>query len=220
MDIAAEVEVEVEVPGERAKTPTQGSMEARDEAKTPTRSSFRKGKNTPSVIVTAAAGEPISSANSQRESVNSSSTTPSRMDRMVGAIKNVTQTPPAVHVPVAFNKRSMGASSGGSFGGSSSGGASYTKQVLRLHDGPVDPSTLSSAPPQEIIIQVLEVLKSLGIEYTKDSEFRYRCVRPKKRKPMVASREASGSGTPNLSATPGANGVSFDLIYTSVVLFF
>ncbi|KIM26637.1 hypothetical protein M408DRAFT_31393, partial [Serendipita vermifera MAFF 305830] len=73
-----------------------------------------------------------------------------------------------------------------------SGGASYNKVVLRLHDGPVDPSTVSSAPPQEIIVQVLEVLRNLGIEYTKESEFKYRCVRPKKKR--AGGREASTSG--------------------------
>jgi len=53
----------------------------------------------------------------------------------------------------------------------------------------------------------LEVLKTLGIEYTKESEFRYRCVRAKRKKATVTSREASGSGTPSSSIIPGANGV-------------
>ncbi|PVF96374.1 Pkinase-domain-containing protein [Serendipita vermifera] len=200
-NIEKEIEREAVREGDRAKTPTPS--DAQEEAKTPTRGSFKKGRqnrNTPSVIVTAAA-EPIngSGSESRQESLHSSSTTPSRIDRVVGAIKNVTHTPPAV--PVHFTKhRSANASSGGSFGGSSSGGASYNKVTLRLHDGPVDPSTLSSAPPQEIIIQVLEVLKALGIEYSKDSEFKYRCVRPKRRK--HAGREASSSG-----AGPSSNGV-------------
>lgn len=193
--------VERDATGDRAKTPTQSS--AQEEAKTPTRGSFRKGKNPPSVVVTAAT-DPAPSNASQKESVNSSSTTPSRMDRVVGAIKNVTHVPPAVNVPTT-SKRS-GGSSGASFGGSSSGGASYNKLALRLHDGPVDPSTLSTAPPQEIIAQVLEVLKALGIEYTKESEFKYRCVRPKKRK--HGAREASGSGTGNgTTASTSGNGL-------------
>lgn len=203
-------EMEVEVGGDRAKTPTP--MDAEEEAKTPTKSSFKKGnerRNTPSVIISAPS-EPFSSGGSHHESFQSSassSAAPSRMDHILGAIKNVTHTPPAVHMP-GHSKRSTttgaGASSGGSLGGSSSGGASYNKVILRLHDGPVDPSTVSSAPPQEIIIQVLDVLKNLGIEYTKESEFKYRCVRPKKKRAGV--REPSTSGGPVATTS---NGVSF-----------
>lgn len=206
MEIGREAAMERDAAGDRTKTPTP--MDVQEEAKTPTRSSFKKGregKNTPSVIITQP-HEPFSSGGSRHESFNSSSTTPSRMDRVVGAIKNVTHTPPAVTMPT-HTKRSAGASSGGSLGGSSSGGASYNKVVLRLHDGPVDPSTVSSAPPQEVIIQVLEVLKALGIQYTKESEFKYRCVRPKKKKPNAVGKEPSGSG--GVAAGPStSNGVS------------
>jgi hypothetical protein len=192
--------------GDRAKTPTQ--FDAQEEARTPTKATFtpsRGGKGPPSVIITAAA-EPMSSSNSHHESVGSSTMAPSRMDRVVGAIKNVTSPLPAVPQN-AIQKRAAGASSGGSVGGSSSGGHSLSKVVLRLHDGPVDPSTVSSAPPQEVIMKVLEVLREMGIEYTKESEWKYRCVRPKKRK-IGAGREPSGSGSVGHSAGSAMNGVS------------
>ena len=211
MDIEREAAMERDATGDRTKTPTP--MDAQEEAKTPTKSSFKKGnerRNTPSVIVSAPS-EPFSSGGSHHESFQSSassSATPSRMDHILGAIKNVTHTPPAVTMP-HHSKRATtgaGASSGGSLGGSSSGGASYSKVVLRLHDGPVDPSTVSSAPPQEIVLQVLEVLKNLGIEYTKESEFKYRCVRPKKKR--AGGREPSSSGA--AAAGPAtSNGVCF-----------
>lgn len=205
MEIEREAAIERDVAGDRTKTPTP--MDVQEEAKTPTRSSFKKGKNTPSVIITQP-HEPFMSGAVPHESFHSSAATPSRMDRVVGAIKNVTQTPPAITMP-SHTKRSAGAgaSSGGSLGGSSSGGASYNRAVLRLHDGPVDPSTVSSAPPQEVMAQVLEVLKSLGIEYTKESDFKYRCVRPKKRK-LGVGREASGSGGAAGAGASTSNGVS------------
>ncbi|KAG8867084.1 hypothetical protein FRC20_006755 [Serendipita sp. 405] len=206
IDLEAEQDREAakerDAAGDRAKTPTQST--ASGEAKTPTKGSFKKGrdgKNPPSVIVTSAA-EPMHIA-------EASGSTPSRMDRVVGAIKNVTHVPPSVHVPVNLSTKRVngGASSAASFGGSSSGG-SYSKVVIRLHEGPVDPSTLSSAPPQEIITQVLEVLKGMGIEYSKESEFKYRCVRPKKKKPTGVGREPSGSG---MAASSSGNGVSLQL---------
>ncbi|KAG8856136.1 hypothetical protein FRB91_001195 [Serendipita sp. 411] len=202
IDLEAEQDREAakerDAAGDRAKTPTQST--ASGEAKTPTKGSFKKGrdgKNPPSVIVTSAA-EPMHIA-------EASGSTPSRMDRVVGAIKNVTHVPPSVHVPVNLSTKRVngGASSAASFGGSSSGG-SYSKVVIRLHEGPVDPSTLSSAPPQEIITQVLEVLKGMGIEYSKESEFKYRCVRPKKKKPTGVGREPSGSG---MAASSSGNGL-------------
>lgn len=186
--------VVINLDNERAKTPTQ---ELAEEAKTPTRKTFNADGTTPSLIVTTAAGE--TSSNKSGGDTASNSTTPSRMDRLAGAIKNVTSTPPSVSVPMPISKRTAA--------------QGYNKLALRLHDGPVEPSNLSSASPHEIISHVLEILKSLGIEYSKESEFKYRCIRPKKRKVgsmSLAKEGTSGSGTSGIASSSSAvNGVSF-----------
>jgi hypothetical protein len=54
---------------------------------------------------------------------------------------------------------------------------------------------------------VLDVLREMGIQYMKESEWKYRCVRPKRRK-MGIGREPSGSGSVGHAAGSAMNGVS------------
>ncbi|KAG6872682.1 hypothetical protein C0995_007660 [Termitomyces sp. Mi166 len=54
--------------------------------------------------------------------------------------------------------------------------------VLRTHHGAVDQSTITTKSPPEVIRHVRAVLASMGVEVHVESEYKYRCVRAKRRK--------------------------------------
>ncbi|KZV79576.1 hypothetical protein EXIGLDRAFT_576534, partial [Exidia glandulosa HHB12029] len=53
---------------------------------------------------------------------------------------------------------------------------------LRVHHGAVDQGTVTTGSPPEVFAHVTHVLASMGVEFHKETEFKYRCVRPKRRK--------------------------------------
>ncbi|KAG5643181.1 hypothetical protein DXG03_001385 [Asterophora parasitica] len=57
--------------------------------------------------------------------------------------------------------------------------------VLRTHHGAVDQSTVTTKPPPEVIRHVRRVLEGMGVEIFVESEYKYRCVRPKRRKAIT-----------------------------------
>ena len=61
-------------------------------------------------------------------------------------------------------------------------GSTPAKGVLRIHHGAVDHSTVTTKPPPEVMKHVKEVLESMGIDIRLESEFKYRCIRLKRRK--------------------------------------
>jgi len=85
------------------------------------------------------------------------------------------------------------------------------KGVLRVHHGAVDHSTITTKPPPEVMTHVKEVLQNMGIEIQVEGEFKYRCVRLKKKKGSAISstREPSTGGIAaiNLVGSAGSNGV-------------
>jgi len=69
---------------------------------------------------------------------------------------------------------------------------------FRIHHGAVDPTAITTRPPPEVMALVKKVLEGMGIEVQLESEYKYRCIRAKKKKgTMVPS-----AITP---ATPGGN---------------
>ncbi|KAF8522699.1 Pkinase-domain-containing protein [Hysterangium stoloniferum] len=51
---------------------------------------------------------------------------------------------------------------------------------LRIHHGAVDQATITSGAPPVVFAHVTKVLQGMGLEIQRDSEFKYRCIRPKK----------------------------------------
>jgi protein-serine/threonine kinase len=178
---------------EGTKTPTPDDPQVEKDVKTPTVSSFREAQaarsGAPAVVVTAENGS-IHSGGSQGSGGSRT------RDKVIEAIKTVAKPTASVPMPISLTRPAL----------------AYNKLALRLHDGPVDPSTLSSAPPMEIVVHVLGILRALGIESVKESEFKYRCIRPKRKKSGMVVREASGSSNGiaafNSVGTAGSNGVS------------
>ncbi|KAK0189807.1 CAMK/CAMKL/Kin4 protein kinase [Armillaria mellea] len=71
--------------------------------------------------------------------------------------------------------------------------------VLRIHHGAVDQDMVTTRPPPEVIKHMKEVLIGMGIEVQVESEYKYRCIRAKRKKVP---------GAPNVIAnSPASNGV-------------
>ncbi|XP_006455596.1 hypothetical protein AGABI2DRAFT_210030 [Agaricus bisporus var. bisporus H97] len=50
--------------------------------------------------------------------------------------------------------------------------------VLDVHRGAIDRTTITTQPPKEVISKIKSVLDSIGINAQPESAFRYRCIRP------------------------------------------
>lgn len=68
-------------------------------------------------------------------------------------------------------------------------------EKLRIHHGAVDQTTITTRPPVEVMNHVKEILEGMGMEIYKESEFKYRCVRQKRKKGIVNSVDGNDRGT-------------------------
>ncbi|EPQ55692.1 Pkinase-domain-containing protein [Gloeophyllum trabeum ATCC 11539] len=78
-----------------------------------------------------------------------------------------------------------------------SGGGASKAGVIRIHHGAVDQDMVTTRPPPEVMKHVREVLEGMGIEVQQESEFKYRCIRQKRKK---------AAGIVGLSTAPGSPG--------------
>jgi protein-serine/threonine kinase len=81
---------------------------------------------------------------------------------------------------------------------------------LRIHHGAVDQTTITTRPPPEVMAHVKQVLEGMGVEIQLESEYKYRCIRAKKKKNAGSS---TVSPTTSLAAvtmvgSAASNGVS------------
>lgn len=53
---------------------------------------------------------------------------------------------------------------------------------IRKHHGPLDHSTVTTRPPPDVMKHVKIVLEGMGVEIYIETEYKYRCIRPKRRK--------------------------------------
>jgi protein-serine/threonine kinase len=53
---------------------------------------------------------------------------------------------------------------------------------LRTHAGVVDQAALTSKPAKEVMDEVIRVLFEMGIEVKRESDFKLRCLRPRRKK--------------------------------------
>ena len=78
------------------------------------------------------------------------------------------------------------------------------KNIPRVRHGEVDPMTITSSNPPEVMKHVSDVLLEMGLEVQKESQYIYVCVRPKKRK--------IGSTGVSLEDGQGGNGLTAFMI--------
>lgn len=96
---------------------------------------------------------------------------------------------------------------GGSHTTSSSSAKTLPWSSIRIHHGAVDQTTITTKPPPEVIKHVKEVLEGMGVEIQMESEYKYRCVRAKRRKGSMIMGSAGGAttGLGNAGPAPGAS---------------
>ena len=90
---------------------------------------------------------------------------------------------------------------------------------LRIHHGAVDQTTITTRPPTEVMAHVKKILEGMGVEIQLESEYKYRCIRAKKKKNVVGSStvavsSAGASTSTSLAAvtmvgSAASNGVSY-----------
>ena len=92
---------------------------------------------------------------------------------------------------------------------------SHPHGQLRIHHGAVDQTTITTRPPPEVMAHVKKILEGMGVEIQLESEYKYRCIRAKKRKNAVGSSTVTAAGpTTSLAAvtmvgSAASNGVSY-----------
>ncbi|GBE87011.1 predicted protein [Sparassis crispa] len=64
-------------------------------------------------------------------------------------------------------------------GGSAANG---TKGAIRVHHGAVDQETITTGLPPEVMKHMRKVLQEMGMDVEMESEYKYRCVRPKRKR--------------------------------------
>jgi len=74
------------------------------------------------------------------------------------------------------------------------------RNILRVHHGAMDQTTITSGNPPEVMKHVLDVLLEMGMEVQEESQYKFRCIRPKKRK--------IGSTGVSLKDGQGGNGLA------------
>lgn len=93
------------------------------------------------------------------------------------------------------------------------------KGVIRTHHGAVSQATVTTGPPIEVMRHVREVLGGMGVDVQVESEYKYRCVRAKRRRaPAAPSGFGLGLRDPGLAAftligSAASNGVCASLLY-------
>jgi protein-serine/threonine kinase len=78
---------------------------------------------------------------------------------------------------------------------------------LRIHHGAVDQMMISTRPPPEVMAHVKKILEGMGIETQSESEYKFRCIRAKKKKGTMG-HSAGSNATNGSAATVGGNGLA------------
>lgn len=176
--------------------------------------------NTPQVVVTAVEGlQPPTWGPSPRSASGQSQTSTDTSASVQSGVKGpsatgVTATSTSSHIPPVA-KRAAEALANVAFRNPPAAAATkaFNKAMLRVHHGAVDQATITSGSPPEVFEHVTQVLISMGIELQKESEFKYRCIRHKRKKTAGAASGMKDSSTSsslsavNLSGSAASNGV-------------
>lgn len=79
---------------------------------------------------------------------------------------------------------------------------------MRVHEGAVDQAMVTSGSPLDALAHAETVLAEMGIAFQKESEFKFRCVRHKKRKAGTGSVGPLGGLSAGMAGSAASNGVS------------
>lgn len=79
---------------------------------------------------------------------------------------------------------------------------------MRVHEGAVDQAMVTSGSPLDALSHAETVLTEMGIAFQKESEFKFRCVRHKKRKAGTGSVGPLGGMSAGMAGSAASGGVS------------
>ncbi|KZT25052.1 Pkinase-domain-containing protein [Neolentinus lepideus HHB14362 ss-1] len=82
--------------------------------------------------------------------------------------------------------------------------------AIRIHHGAVDLEMVTTRPPPEVMHYVRELMENMGIEVQSEAEFKYRCIRPKRKKsvvPLGAPGSPGSVAAVTMHGTAASNGV-------------
>ncbi len=150
--------------------------------------------NTPQVVITAADGQqpttwgpsPRSASGASHTSTDTSASGPSKPKVNTSASQ-----------PASILKKSP----------EPSPTRSFNKSQLRVHHGAVDQATVTSGFPPEVFDHVTQVLISMGMEIQRESDFKYRCIRHKRKKGNFKESSPNGLSAVAISGSAASNGV-------------
>ena len=186
-------------PEEFVDTPVQGELE--DRSATPTGGHIE--------VVAASSTETVNQTPQVVVSTPVERTRPPqlRAPAMAGRTTATEPSPSTSHGNRVYNVLSNFVTSPGA---TSKGG--FNKTAMRVHHGAVDQTTVTTGSPPDVMKHVTKVLLDMGLELDRESEYKYRCVRPKKRK---VNGTASGTGLAAFTMTGSAasNGVSRIIVF-------
>ena len=121
-----------------------------------------------------------------------------------GVVEEYTQVPSRMGPPHPQRTVSTGAEgvpAGPSFAELVRRHVAPPKGVIRTHHGAVSQATVTSGPPIEVMRHVREVLLGMGVDVQVESDYKYRCVRTKRRRaPAAPSGFGLGLREPGLAA--------------------
>ncbi|KAE9400840.1 Pkinase-domain-containing protein [Gymnopus androsaceus JB14] len=184
-------EDEEKLTSQRSTTPTQNRYRQKNATSTGTVNQTN-AEQPPSILTTPRSASRSSTRPTRTTSTDTSTTTPSFVTRFRNSVTV------------------------GGVGGSSSerSHAKAPAGQLRTHHGAVDQSTVTTRPPPEVMKHVQAVLINMGVEVQFESEFKFRCIRAKRKKMPTSAGSVgfmggSGNGLAafNMVGSAASNGV-------------
>lgn len=172
---------------ERATTPTNDEKEAPiSDPQTPRATSFQPRGPLPSQTAVRA---PVMNRSASSHVSNIS----------------IPQTPHSAFIPRTMNRLSN------MVGTPQAMRATYNKTAIRLHHGAVDQGTVTTGSPPDVMAHVTKVLLDMGMEVQQESEYKYRCIRSKRKKITPSATAPGGLTALNMMGSAASSGVNIYL---------
>lgn len=86
----------------------------------------------------------------------------------------------------------------------------FNDAKLRTHHGAVDQEALTSGSPMDVLVEVKQVLLSMGIEVKKDGDYKLKCTRQRRKRPNSITTSSHHPGSCNESATSSLSNARSD----------
>ncbi|KAL9546748.1 hypothetical protein PS6_007496 [Mucor atramentarius] len=93
--------------------------------------------------------------------------------------------------------------------------ADFNDSKLRLHRGAVDQDALTSKAPNEVLHEIKECLNMMGIDMKKCHDFKIKCVRPARRRPVPEKIHANANAPAGARTRKNTTTIPFKLFFNN-----